>query len=173
MTIYADKKRLPIVPLIGLVISALLIWTISDKFRPWNETGFNESLYVGAYCGLLFWIGAATLFSLVDYFRALLTKKANLTIDESGINDNLSIFSVGNINWADIKDIKLKIALKTDFLVIEVTDPQSYITRKSRLTQKPLKSLFKKFGSPIAISQKRVSYKLDELKDIIDMLHPK
>jgi hypothetical protein len=62
--------------------------------------------------------------------------------------------------------------LKTDFLVIEVTNPQSYIATKNRLTQKTLKSLFKKFGSPIAISQKRVNYKLTGLKDLMDMLHP-
>ena len=100
-------------------------------------------------------------------------KSAVLTISENGINDNLSIFSVGNIAWTDITDIKITTAIQTNFLVIGVTDPQSFIDRKSKLKQRPLKSFLKKFGSPIVISQKRIDYDLTDLKEILRRTQPK
>lgn len=56
-------------------------------------------------------------------------------------------------------------ALNTNFLVIEVKNPESFINMKSKLKQRTLKSFFKKFGSPIVISQKRVDIDLNELKE--------
>jgi hypothetical protein len=167
MTIPANKKRIPIVLLCGLIVSVLLIVLIVDTVKHFKDEGYNNSIYLGSLIGLSIYVMPLTIFSFLDYIKPMFDKNAVLTISEKGIKDNLSIFSVGDISWTDITDINITSALKTDFLVIGVTNPQLFIDRKSKLKQRPLKSFQKKFGSPIVISQKRVDYKLTDLKDIL------
>ena len=173
MTIPANKKRFPIVFLGGLIVSVLLFILIVDTVKHFNDEGYNNSIYLGAFIGLSVWVLALTIFAFLEYIKTVFDKNAVLTISENGINDNLSIFSVGNISWTDITDIKIKTALKTDFLVIGVTYPQSFIDKNSKLKQRPLKSFLKKFGSPIVISQKRIDYNLTDLKEILLRTQPK
>ena len=165
MTIPANKKRFPISLLIGLLFSTLFVILIVDRLKKFNDNGYNNSIYLGVLIGLLIWSLVLTIFSFLDYLKTTFNNDAVLTINENGINDNLSIFSVGQINWTEITNIKIATALKTNFLVIHVTNPESFINRKSKLKQRPLKSFLKKFGSPVVISQKRVDYELNDLKE--------
>ena len=167
MTIPTNKKRFPIVFLIGLIVSVLLILLVADTVKHFNDKGYDNSMYLGPFIGLSIWALTLTIFAFLEYIKTMFDKSAVLTITESGINDNLSIFSVGNISWTDITDIKITTALKTNFLVIGVTDPHSFIDRKSKLKQRPLKSFLKRFGSPVVISQKRIDYELTDLKQIL------
>jgi hypothetical protein len=167
MTIPANRKRFPIVFITGLMISVLLILLIVDSIKLYNGDGYNNSLLIGIYIGLSFWIINLTIFSLLDYTKTTFNKNAALTITDNGITDNLSIFSVGNISWTEITDIKIMTAFKTDFLVVGVANPQLLINRKSKLKQLTLKSFLKRFGSPIVISQKRVDYNLSDLKEVL------
>lgn len=116
---------------------------------------------------------ALTVIAFLEYLKTRFDNSAVFTISDNGINDNLSIFSVGNISWTDITDIKIITALRTNFLVIGVANPQSYIDRKSKLKQRTLKSFLKKFGSPVVISQKRVDYDLNKLKEKLTQARPK
>jgi hypothetical protein len=167
MIIPVNKKRFPIVFLAGLTASVLLILLIIDTIKHFNDRGYNNSINLGAFIGIFIWVLTFTIFSFLEYVKTKFDKDAVLTITDNGINDNLSIFSVGNISWSEITDIKIIAALKTNFLVIGVTDPQSFINRKSKLKQRSLKSFLKKFGSPVVISQKRIDYDLADLKEIL------
>ena len=167
MTIPANKKRIPIAFLIGLIASILLILLIVDTIKNSYDKAYYNFIYWGTYLGLFIWVFGLTIFAFLDYLKTLIDKDAVLTIAENGVNDNLSIFSVGDINWTDITDIRIITVLKTNFLVIGVANPQLFINRKSKFKQRTLKSFFKKFGSPIVISQKRIDYDLVELKDIL------
>ena len=167
MTIPTNKKRFPIAFLIGLTVSSLLILLIINTINHFNDKDYYSGIYLVSYIILSIWILALTIFAFLDYLKTMFDKTAVLTINENGINDNLSIFSVGNISWTDITGIKIITALRTNFLVIEVTDPQSFIDRKIKLKQRTLKSFSKRFGSPIVISQKRIEYDLVELKEIL------
>jgi hypothetical protein len=173
MIISANKKRFPIVFLVGLIVSVLLIILVVDKVKHFNDKGYINSIYLGAFIGLSIWALALTIFAFLEYIKTMFDKSALLTISDNGINDNLSIFSVGNISWTDITDIKITTAIKTNFLVIGVTDPQLFIKRNSKLKQQPLKSVLKKVGSPIVISQKRIDYDLTDLKEILLRKQPK
>ena len=173
MTIPVNKKRFPIVFLIGLIVSVLLIILIVDTVKHFHDKGYDNSIYLGAFIGLSIWILGLTIFAFLEFIKTMFDKSAMLTISDNGINDNLSIFSVGNINWTDISDIKITTVLKVNFLVIGVTDPQSFIDRKSKLKQRTLKSFLKKFGSPIVITQKRIDYDLTDLKEILLRTQPK
>ena len=117
MIIPANKKRFPIVFLGGLIVSVLLIMLIADTVKHFNDEGYYNSIYLGTFIGLSIWILALTTLAFLEYIKTIFNKKAVLTISGNGINDNLSIFSVGNISWADITDIKIITVLKTKFLV--------------------------------------------------------
>jgi hypothetical protein len=133
MIIPASKKRFPIVFLACLTASVLLILLIIDTIKHFNNRGYNNSIYLGAFIGIFFWVLIFTIFSFLEYIKTTFDKNAVLAITDNGITDNLSIFSVGDISWSEITDIKMTTALKTNFLVIGVTDPQSFIDRKSKL----------------------------------------
>src|SRR4051794_2546927 len=111
MIIPANRKRFPIVFIIGMIVSTLLILLIIDTIRYYNGDGFKDSIMIGAYIGLLFWAITFTIYSFLEYRKTTFDKNAVLTITDNGITDNLSIFSVGNISWAEITDIKITTAL--------------------------------------------------------------
>ncbi|MEP6676902.1 MAG: STM3941 family protein [Ferruginibacter sp.] len=167
MTIPANRKRFPVVFVSGLLASVLLILLIIDTLKHFNDKGHADSILIGAYIGLTFWVVILTVIALLEYIKTTFSKQAVLIITDKGIHDNLSIFSVGDISWAEITDLRIVKLLRTDFLVISVTNPQSFIHRISKLKQRPLKSYLKKFGSPIVISQRRINYNLEDLKEIL------
>ena len=173
MTIPVNRKRFPIVMLVGLSLSFVLCFLFIDSLRHFNDKGYNNSIYLGAIVGVSLTIFSITFLSALDYIKTMFDKTAALTITDDGLNDNLSIFSVGNVSWAEVTDIKISSVLKTDFLIICVTNPQMFIDRKNIFKRKPLKSFLKKFGSPVVISQKRVDYNLKELKNILLRTRPK
>ena len=90
-----------------------------------------------------------------------------LKISEAGLNDNLSIFSCGEISWNDISGVELLKAFKADFLVVKLFDTNKILADKNFVQRYVLKKYIKKWGSPIIISEKRVDYNLNELKQII------
>lgn len=165
MTIQVNRKRFPTIFIIGLLGSILLTFLIISTLKNFDDNGYVNRINLGAYIGLLIVVLALTIITFLEFLKTRFGKSTELTISENGIYDNLSIFSVGNINWKDISDIKVVKALNTNFLVIEVKNPESFINMKSKLKQRTLKSFFKKFGSPIVISQKRVDIDLNELKE--------
>lgn len=166
MVIPVNKRRFPTLFCICLILSILLAFRIIYSIKHFNEV-YDNRAYIVAYFSLFIYLFIVTIISFLDYMKTVFDKNASLTVTAYGINDNLSIFSVGDINWSEIIDIKISNALNTDFLIIIVKDPQSFINRKNRLKQRPLKSFLKRFGSPIAISQKRIDYNLTELKDVL------
>lgn len=90
-----------------------------------------------------------------------------LQISDKGLNDNLSIFSCGEISWSDISGVEILKAIKADFLVVELFDTEKFLSDKNFVQRYVLKKYIKKWGSPIIISEKRVDYNLNELKHII------
>jgi hypothetical protein len=167
MIIPANKKRLPIAVFIGFTISVLLMLIIIKTAKHFNDQAYNNTIYIITCIGLLFWVLRFTALAFLYYTKATFDKHAEFKITNDGIIDNLSIFSVGNVSWTEITDIKIVTLLKTDFLIICVADPQSFIDKKNFLKHKTLKSFLKKFGSPIVISQKRIDYNLNDLKNIL------
>jgi hypothetical protein len=167
MTIPANRNRFPILLILGLISSAILIIVLINAIKHFNEDGYNSAIFVGAYSGLLYWAIRLMCISFIEYYKTTFDKNAVLTISENGIDDNLSIFSVGKVGWPEITNVTITNLYKTDFLIIKVADPESLIERRTGYKQRILKGYIKRFGSPIVISQKRVNFKLADLKDIL------
>jgi|GEM_PF-2201151 len=163
MKIPINKKRFPLFLVIGI-----LLWILLKRFAANPRSYFDNTYdFVIFYwiVGIALWAAFFTIIGLLDIAKTLFDKNAGLTIEEDGIYDNLTIWSVGKIHWTDIAAIKIVSALNTDFLVIEVADPQSFIGDKNKIQRWVLKSFQKKFNSPIVISQRRINYDVYKLME--------
>ena len=161
ITIPANRKRFPIV----FVISFLL--TVGGAFnitRTLNDP--NEQLSYWTY-GILLIPLFYCVVSFIEFVKTQFNKNAVLQISEIGINDNLSIFSCGKIPWSDISDVDMQKAFNANFLVIKLFDNNKYLTGKNFITRYVLNKWIKKWDSPVIISEKRINYDLNKLKDII------
>ena len=161
ITIPSNKKRFPIV----FVISFLL--TVGGAYNITRELhDRTEQLSYWTYLVLLFPLFYCIV-SFLEFMKTRFNKNAALTVSETGVNDNLSIFSCGEIPWSDISNVEIKRAFNADFLVIQLINNDKYLTGKNIIIKNTLRKWVKKWGSPIIISEKRVDYNLTELKEII------
>lgn len=55
--------------------------------------------------------------------------KSGLIIDQTGLTDNSSVASAGQIYWTDISNISGKEIHKQKFILLHVTNPQNYIDK--------------------------------------------
>jgi len=108
-----------------------------------------------------------TVISFAEFIKTKFDKKAMLQITDSGLFDNLSIFSCDKIIWSDIVSVEIIKAFKADFLVIKLTDNNKYLKGKNLVQRFVLKKWIKKWWTPIIISEKRVDYNLTDLRQII------
>jgi hypothetical protein len=158
----SNRKRFPLI----LVISFFLTFGGAYNITREISEGLDEKISYLTYAILLL-PGFFFIISLFEFLKTRFDKNASLIISDTGINDNLSIFSCGEIKWTDIWGVQIITSLKTDFLVIKVFDRMKYIKNKNFLQQYILKRLVRKTASPIVISQFRINYDLQELERII------
>ena len=84
--------------------------------------------------------GATGIFGL----NKILDKKAGLIIDHKGITDHSNASNAGVIEWHDISGIRTKRIMFTQYLLIDLVNPEAYIERvkspfKARLMRINLK----------------------------------
>lgn len=157
----SNKKRFPILFVISLLFTVggarNITRGLSDSPEKISYLTYFILIVPLSFC----------IISLLEFMKTRFNTNAALTISETGINDNLSIFSCGKIYWSDISCVEIKRALKANFLVIKLFDNQKYLAERNFITKYVLNNWIKKWGSPIIISEKRINYDLLKLKDII------
>lgn len=165
ITVPINRKRFPIVVIVGLLLTIVFfILFISTKTK---NIAFEGILSKISNIVIVFIPALFTLIAFSDYMKTLFDKNAMLKISENGLYDNISLFSCGLIPWETISDVKVENAFKADFLIIKLTNPKEVISRQNILKQIILKKYYKKWETPFIISEKRIGYNLQELKNII------
>lgn len=165
MQIPSNRKRVPVVVIVGLTLTILLTLAITNIMNTEDDDA-KQRLYL--YLGLSILIVYYTSLSFADYWRTLFNPSAVLSIEQDGINDCISLFSCGKIKWSEIVDVRIQQVLKTNFLVIYVDNSDSLIDRQSKWKQRTLKGFQKKFGSPVVVSQKRIKENVEDVKNLIE-----
>lgn len=95
--------------------------------------------------------------------------KYGLIITKEGIIDLSSVGSIGLIHWKDIKGIKRKKVMSTEFLLIDVRNPNEYLDKaKNKLILNLLKSNLSMYGTPIALSSVALQCNFHELKTMLN-----
>lgn len=165
ITIPINRNRFPIVFIISLLLTIVLginlVYTKTDNMY---RNGLVNWIFNGAFLLIPF---VLMMVSLADWIKTRFDKKVMLTISEAGLYDNLSIFSCGKILWSDISSAEVVKAFKTDFLIIKVIDTDKYLADKNFVQRFILKKYIKAWNTPVVLSEKRINYNLNELKQII------
>lgn len=71
------------------------------------------------------------------------------------------------IKWQDVKNLRIKQVATSQFLLIEVTNPEAYLSTVSGFRQKLLQLNHKTYGTPIAIASNSLVYSFDDLVRLI------
>lgn len=136
----------------------------------------NPSMFISEVARnptIIFIIGLASVlfFGLcaIVAFRKLFDKKVGLVIDSTGIMDNASGLSAGQIHWKNVTNIKAIKVAGENLLMIIVNNPDEFINRqKNPILKKMAKLNHINYGSPISLSANGLKCKFSELDKILN-----
>lgn len=161
-----NRKRIPWVLIVSSLFTIALVIAIIDVD---NSILFLHGVFNWIYFGLLFFISCFFLFlSLIEYLKTSFDKKACLIINKNGIDDNLSIFSYGMIEWKELTKIEMRNHMNTNFLVLKVINNERYLVDKNLIIKFVLRKYIKRFGTPIIISENKIAYDIIELNNLLN-----
>lgn len=168
MEVIRIKKNLTkiILLLIGSAIFGVLCLNMFLNPDEYVSFIFRSTLFIKIF-GL---IGSVfTFIGIVLIVIKNIKKNYGLLITEDGIIDNSSVGSIGLILWKDVKKISQRKFMSTQFLLIDVRNPNEYLDKaKNKFILSLLKSNLRIYGTPLAISSVALKCNFDELKTILD-----
>lgn len=148
---------------ISFVIISILFIFFPHTFRSFLMNNIFVIRIVGIV-GLLFF-GYAVITMIKKVF---FDKDLGIIINEGGIIDNSSYAGVGLIKWDDIKAIRKNEVASTEFLLIDLKNPEEYIIKnKSKIKQKLLSMNHRSYGTPITISSNFIDCDFNVLEEVI------
>src|SRR5579872_2367019 len=121
ITVPINRKRLP---LLFVISSSLMILLGGSLFyvRPDVKIFISMILFIPL---------AYMLISFAQFLKVRFDKKAGLVVSDIGIYDNLSIFSVGLIQWEDITTVEIAKSFGTNLLVVKLRDNHKYLRKNN------------------------------------------
>lgn len=112
---------------------------------------------------MLFFLGTG-MYSL----RKIFDKESGLVIDANGIIDNTTAASIGLVKWEDITSIETKLVTGNTYILVNVSNPEGYISRANgKMKEKLMWSNMKLCGSPICILPGVLKYKLEKVETLL------
>lgn len=165
-----DKKSQTIIPLsrfknILLVLGALLFIVLGFliiSLHVFRELYHHLFLQIAGYSAIIFF-GMCLIVGL----KKLFDKKPGLIINDKGIFDNSSGISIGLIPWNNITFIRTNEIISSKFLLIGISNAENIINSQNAFKRFWMKSNYKIYNTPIAISSGCLRIKFDELEKIL------
>ena len=115
-----------------------------------------------AIVGVLFF-GATLIVSL----KIVVSNTSGLVIEEQGITFNTTGLNVGLIKWEDILSIERMNVSGQQFLNIQVSNPEEYISRAKGFKRKTLEMNHTMYGTPLSISAVALQVKFNDLENLL------
>ncbi len=159
-----SKTKLLLLLLGSLTFVALGLWfviappTISSHY--W---GNSTKMIIVGYASIIFFGFCAFAFIL-----KFPTKGSGLIIDDTGLDDNSSGVSGGQILWSDISNISIIEIHRQKIILLQVNNPQDYINRQtSKFKRKMMEMNYNMYGSPLSITSNGLKISFDELHKLL------
>lgn len=147
--IRTNKTKLILNLISSLIFVTLGIWIIAARPDVGNVIFNIPIIKYGAGIASMIFFG----FGAVVFIRRLTDKKPALIIDNKGIMDNSTAVAAGLIPWEDITHIYTRQVMNRKFIMIGISNPDTYIDRQSsRFKKRMTRTNLKAYGSPISIS---------------------
>jgi len=160
-----NRKRFPFVFIFSFLLTVALV--INLIYTTPEEISFNEfNIWIFKFMALIV-VLFISIISCVEYVKTVFDVNAALTISAGSIKDNLSILSCGEFLWTEISSVEIQNRFKSDFILIKLIDPNPLLSKQRFWKRYILKKWLKAYGTPIVISQWRIKYDLNELKNIM------
>ena len=143
-----SKKKIFFMLMGALAFVAIGLWfvisppTISNSY--W---GNPTKIAIAGYASIVFF--GLCAFVLI---KKLPDNKPGLIIDQTGLTDNSSGVSAGQILWTDIENISVIEIHSQKLIMLQVTNPQDYIDKQtSSFKRKMMQLNYKMYGTPLSI----------------------
>ena len=148
----------------ALLFVAVGCWFVLDPPAIRNAFWGNPTrLAVLGYASIIFFGFCAGVL-----IRKLPDKKPGLIIDGSGLIDNSGGLSAGRILWADILSISILEIQRQKLLMLEVKNPEAYISRqRSLFKRKGMELNHRMYGTPLSITANALKVPFGELFDLL------
>jgi hypothetical protein len=156
------RSRVPILFFTGLLVSSISLYLFI------TDDGSLPFFYYRAFYLVLFGYAAIlTILSLLDYIKTVFDKNASLVLSDKTMKDDISILSCGSVPWEDVTDVSIKKTKRFNFqfLIVTLADDEKYLKNKNPLLRYILKRYIKSYGGIMVISDRRVRYDLQQLKN--------
>ena len=155
-----SKKKIFFMLIGALAFVAIGLWfvisppTISNSY--W---GNPTKIAIAGYASIVFF--GLCAFVLI---KKLPDNKPGLIIDQTGLTDNSSGVSAGQILWTDIENISVIEIHSQKLIMLQVTNPQDYIDKQtSSFKRKMMQLNYKMYGTPLSITSNGLKISFDEL----------
>jgi hypothetical protein len=164
IVIPARRSRIPVPFFVGLFASAFFLFLFI------TDDGSLPFFYLRAFYLVLFgYAGTLTIISLLDFLKTVFDKNAALILSDESLEDHLSILSCGSVPWEDVSGVTIKKFKRFNFyfLVVTLTNDDKYLKNKNPVLRFFLKKYISIYGGIMVISDKRIRYDIQKLKDDI------
>ena len=124
------------------------------------ETNIILSVLLSLYCVLM-------VFFFINAIKKTNKTSPALTIDNTGLTDNISIANAGLITWNEITNFEILKSAGHPHLFVFVKNTEKFIENKSWFKKGMITQLNKDKGSPIAIDLNQIDIDSKELLKIL------
>ena len=155
-----SKKKIILMLIGALAFVAIGLWfVISPPTIPNSYWGNPTKIAIAGYASIVFF--GLCAFVLI---KKLPDNKPGLIIDQTGLTDNSSGVSAGQILWTDIENISVIEIHSQKLIMLQVTNPQDYIDKQtSSFKRKMMQLNYKMYGTPLSITSNGLKISFDEL----------
>ena len=159
-----SKGKIVLILIGAIVFVALGIWFVIKPQEISNGASVSSTIILIVGIAAILFFGLCALYAL----RKLPDTKPGLIIDESGLTDNSSGVSAGQILWADIDNLSVISIQRQKLIMIEVKNPQDYIDKQTSTFKRKMMTLnYKMYGTPLSITSNGLKISFDELLRVI------
>ena len=164
IVIYPKKWKLIGIAIVMFLMALLFVFAIVLYFV--EIPGINADIPLIAVI-ISFIAVPVFLFCAIGYFKKALSYKPLLIINQTGILEQITTYSVGMIHWEDIKDIGIRPLSPGQYLIgIILKEPEKYFTDKKILDNAKKQSTVN-FRGHIGIPTLFLGGKLNEVIELI------
>ncbi|MDR1284883.1 MAG: hypothetical protein LBJ88_01635 [Campylobacteraceae bacterium] len=123
---------------------------------------------ISSFISLLF-------FAAIIYFcvKTVLSKRAGLIINESGITDKSSLLSFGFISKKSIKEVRVEELDGEYYLMIELLDRDKYLNSENDYIARLLRENIANYDCEVAIPLSNLKCSFQEVKEVVDAVFGK
>ena len=152
-----------------MLLLGALVFVAAGAWMAWDPHALNQGRYRSPVLIRIVGTLGVLFFGACGYFiaRKLKSGDAGLVIDAQGFSDQSSATAVGWVPWSDVEDLSVFTVQGQRFVLVQVRNPDGYLSRLSGLSKKAAAMNLSAYGSPVTISANGLETGFDDLIKVL------